>query len=181
MKRRCWLNEISRSHTRTLESSDSSSSKEPATTSNEDQASGADLQIVLAGMPFPPPIRDSPQSSRSSERQVPTSQRTSRSASSASRPHWASGGQLTVHEGDDPRATPNIRPGRDFGYDGSGEAKGNLSFDATSTSADLNTAMLEEVCRRGGVLDLPGMVWNGPARLSIPVPVTRSVQACRLA
>ena len=32
-------------------------------------------------------------------------------------------------------------------------------------SADLNTDVLEEVCRRGGVLSLPGRVWNG-TRLS---------------
>ena len=28
-------------------------------------------------------------------------------------------------------------------------------------SADLNTDVLEEVCRRGGTLSLPGRVWNG--------------------
>lgn len=32
-------------------------------------------------------------------------------------------------------------------------------------SADLNTDVLEEVCRRGGTLSLPGRVWNG-TRLS---------------
>ena len=32
-------------------------------------------------------------------------------------------------------------------------------------SADLNADVLEEVCRRGGALSLPGRVWNG-TRLS---------------
>jgi hypothetical protein len=32
-------------------------------------------------------------------------------------------------------------------------------------SADLNAGVLEEVCRRGGTLSLPGRVWNG-TRLS---------------
>ena len=32
-------------------------------------------------------------------------------------------------------------------------------------SADLNTEVLEEACRRGGTLSLPGRVWNG-TRLS---------------
>ena len=50
VKRQCWLNEILCGHTWTPESSDSSSSKEPAAPSDEDQASEADLQAVLAGM-----------------------------------------------------------------------------------------------------------------------------------
>ena len=42
-----------------------------------------------------------------------------------------------------------------------GKPKG-VSVDVNGAlSADLNTDVLEEVCRRGGVMSLLGRVWNG--------------------
>ena len=47
------------------------------------------------------------------------------------------------------------------------KAKGVSVDFSGALSADLNVDALEEVCRRGGVLNLPGRVWKELACLSI--------------
>jgi len=165
------LNEILCGHTWTPENSDSSSSKEPVAPS-DDQASEADLQAVLAGMPplsilvlhvvlvlngtagsyqptqIPVNVYFPPESAPTSE--------------SLFGPAVANSPciKMTIPERPPISGLVEISVRMDL------EKPKGVSVDVSGAlSADLNTDVLEEVCRRGGVLSLPGRVWNG-TRLS---------------
>ena len=171
MKRQCWLNEILCGHVWTPESSDSSSSKEPVAESNEDQASEADLQAVLAGTfdPLPDPCltlvligtagsyhpTQIPVNVYFPPESTPTSE-------SLFGPAVANSPciNMTIPERPPISGLVEISVRMDLT-----KPKG-VSVDVSGAlSADLNADTLEEVCRRGGALSLPGRVWNG-TRLS---------------
>ncbi|KAF9649664.1 hypothetical protein BDM02DRAFT_3094462 [Thelephora ganbajun] len=152
VKKQCWLNEILRGHTWGPESSGSSSSKELAVSSNEDQASKADLQAVLTGSYQPTQIPVNvyfpPENTSNSESLFEPAATNSPCI------------KMTIPERPPISGLVEISVRMDLT-----KPKG-VSVDVSGAfSADLNMEVLEEVCRRGGTLSLPGRVWNG-TRLS---------------